>query len=703
MTTQNPIPARRPLEAWISMTHILCLLAVLVMVFLPAFGRVGNEAERDNLEDLKSLSIEELLAVEIVSASRQTSSYGRTPAAVYVITRDDIETSSATCIPELLRMAPGLQVARLDSGRWAVSARGFNSLYANKLLVLVDGRSVYNELFSGVYWELLDMPLDDIERIEVIRGPGGATWGANAVNGVINILTRDTAEDDRSKAGVLVGTDVPEWSSTFRYVHRGNHSGFRLSAYATDRGDLETRFGEATGDTTEFQTARARYDWSPADGRRLTVLGSASRADLNRAMMAIDTAPPFSKTTRRDLESWSESILARWESADADVNSSSWSAQAYISHLDHEGSFYSDKSTTYDMELQRTLEVGQDQTVAFGGGLRFWTADPDPTPVVRPVTGTSTFSLYSAFFQYEWLPSDSAFGLSVGAKVEHNDFTGLEIQPSLAANWSLSGHTFLWASVSRAVKTPDRGETETEIDAAYFPTQPLPTLVEVLPNPNLNSEDLIAYQVGIRGTVGDHASYDIAVFYHDYEDIVAPFPGEPRMSSYRGTPVVLMPLCWENAIGASAAGVELGVNVDISETTSLKVNYTYLHLDADEIVDGQEVLFFFGQSGLTPDHAGSLQLTCRPSSSFSVSILARYTAALHPGDWSEVTGGDNRPIDAVTSADLVLKWRPRRNVTIQLAGKDLLDSRHKEFYEYAFGNGSNWIPRRATISATFSF
>ncbi len=676
--------------------------ALLLLAAICVTSIIGAE-ENSSLDNLKSMSIEELLSIEIVSASRQTSKYATTPAAVYVISREDIHHSGATSIPEVLRMAPGLHVARLDSGRWAVSARGFNSLYANKLLVLIDGRSIYSELFSGVYWELLDLPLADIERIEIIRGPGGATWGANAVNGVINIITRKTTDDGPPELELAAGSTAPRWSSTLRYIGKGDNSGLRISASAIDRGEFDDDTGRSSGDSTRNFGLNARYDWTPSKGKQLLLTANVSQAQLNRAVSTISSAPPYRQTQRADASSLSQSLLARWKSTDASNEANSWSAQAYLAKLDHEGLFYSDRSTTLDLEVQRTLALRPGHTLSFGAGARFWRSAPHDAPVVHSLTNTSNFSLFSSFFQYEWSPEDSRFSLSLGAKVEDNDFTGFEFQPTVAGSWKLSDHSFLWASVSRAVKTPDRAETESELDAFYLPTQPLPTLLRVQPNPDLGSEDLLAYQLGIRGTMASQISYDVVLFYHDYHDLAGPFVADPQLTVYDGLPTVLLPLVWQNGARARSVGAEVAINADLGSRTALKASYTYIDLSADQIVDGKEVLFFFGQAGLTPRQSATLQLTHHLGSRWSVSVLGRYTSALHPLDWSEVTGIDTARIDSVTSADLIVHWHMKSDVAFFLAAKDLLDERHVEFYEYAFGNRPNSISRRVFLAAKFSF
>jgi iron complex outermembrane receptor protein len=463
---------QRKMISWTS-----CLLLAALVV--PAVAQTRPS-------DLAVASLEDLMNIEVTSVSKKEEKLFQTAAAVYVITQDEIRRSGLTSIPELLRLVPGVTVARIDGTKWAISARGFNGRLANKLLVLIDGRSVYSPETSGVYWEVQDLLLEDIERIEVIRGPGGTLWGANAVNGVINIITK-RAEDTQ---GVLVtagGGSEERGFGSFRYGARmGEHADYRVYGKYFKRIGLVDALGRSANDGQQALRAGGRVDWTLTDRDELTLQGDIYGTRLRETPTVVSPDNPFAPFANRPGEFTGGHVLGRWTRAFS--KRSDLALQVYYDRFDRDLFDLADHINTFDVDLQHHVALGQQHDVVWGLGYRLVSheAHGDSATPIHFNPARKTAHLFSGFAQDEITLVKDRLRLMVGAKLEHNQFSGFEAQPSIRVSWTPSSKQAVWAAVSRAVRTPVRSEQDIKASIQTVPGPGgLPIIVTVFREPKL--------------------------------------------------------------------------------------------------------------------------------------------------------------------------------------------------------------------------
>ena len=420
-------------------------LSVALTVVFCALSAGAQQSE----SDLTRLSLEQLMDIKITSVAKKPQRVSQSAAAVHVITSEDIRRSGATSIPELLRNVPGLNVGKIDANKWAISARGFNGLFSNKLLVLMDGRSVYTPLFSGVFWDVQDTFLDDIERIEVVRGPGGSLWGANAVNGVINIITKNTEETTGTLVRGIHGTEE-KVNIAGRFGQAiDDRSNLRLFAknFRRDGGVLAN--GNDADDDWSMQRGGFRYDRKPASGGSFMLQGEVYFGQ-NGQLVALPTlTAPFAEVTSDDTKVEGQFLLGRWQ------NASDFTLQAYFDRAIRDDIHVGSGTRTFDVDLQKRYNSLRSHDIIVGGGYRFTTDFTIGTNQVWFDPKDDDYHLLSAFVNDEISLSDT-LKLVLGTKVEFNSFTGFEIQPSVRSLWNVTPAHTLWAAVSRAVRTPSR-------------------------------------------------------------------------------------------------------------------------------------------------------------------------------------------------------------------------------------------------------
>ncbi|HYD22604.1 MAG TPA: TonB-dependent receptor plug domain-containing protein, partial [Flavipsychrobacter sp.] len=467
----------------------------------------------------KELTIEELMNVEVVMVSRVPEKLTEAASAIQVITNEDIRRSGATHVAEALRLAPNLQVAQLNSSVWIISARGFNNIFANKLLVMIDGRTVYTPLYGGVLWEQQNLQLEDVDRIEVVSGPGGTLWGANAVNGIINIITKNASESQGLYASVSKGIEwdkagVPrnglEHAATLRYGGRiGDNLSYRVYGQYFERDHTALPNGILNNDAWNIAQGGFRMDWNASAKDAVTLQGEYYGGKR--------------ETTKNNSPLNGQNILARWSRVLSDR--SDLAVQLYFDRYYREDAptLSYDKMNTVDVDLQHRFGLGKRHNLVWGGGYRFVKDDAfyDPVMIAGIVPRFKRLDLFSAFVQDEFRFTES-LRLTAGTKLLHNVYTGWEWQPSVRVAWMKRRNT-LWAAVSRAVRSPSR------FDVDYFlPMTPQPPNVpSVAGGPNFVSEKVLAYEAGFRMQPTTKASISVAGFYNDYDDVysVEALPG----------------------------------------------------------------------------------------------------------------------------------------------------------------------------------
>jgi iron complex outermembrane receptor protein len=489
-------------------------------------------------DDLSALSLEQLVRMEVSSVARRDQLLSKTPAAVFVITQEDIRRSGASNIPELLRIVPGIQVAQVEANKWAVSARGFNGIFADKMLVMIDSRTVYTAIYSGVFWDENEVPLEDIERVEVIRGPGATMWGANAVNGVINIITKK-AKDTIGAFAVLTAGSMDR-SATARYGGQaGNSLQFRAFLQDLRRSPLVDGNDASTHDGGDALRGGGRIDWQPTKRDWLTLHGDVfrGREDQN-VQVSSDTESGYSQTVVQDKAQNSGGYaLARWEHR---MEGADFALQAYYNEENRKENKGYGREGTIDIDFQHHIPIDALNDVTWGLGFRR-NQDHVRGQNMPFAHATHETLLISSFVQDELSLLPNKIVLTVGSKFQWNSYTHLEVQPNLRLILMPDEHHSIWASVSRAVRTPSVRDEDL---LAYFPTpsaSPIPTEVLVKGNPAIKSEADLAYEAGYREQFGKHLSADITGFYSRYFSLVSQVQLTPYVTQSMN-PVWIVPV-----------------------------------------------------------------------------------------------------------------------------------------------------------------
>jgi iron complex outermembrane receptor protein len=652
----------------------------------PATESAGNPAASANpaLEDILKLDIDQLARAPVVvpsmdipvsSVTKEQSTVGRSAAAVFVITNEMIRRSGATCIPEALRMAPGLEVARVNANTWAISSRGFNNTFANKLLVLIDGRTVYSPVFSGVYWDVQDVVLEDVERIEVVRGPGGTLWGANAVNGVINIITKNAKDTQGAYINGTGGT-VEKSSETMRYGGRfGEDCYWRVYGKYFDRANYYNPT-EPVDDAWHQGRFGFRSDWD-LGGRQtdfLTIQGDHYVGKSGMSAGFVIFEDPFMETRYGNAYNTGENVLARWRHVIDD--DSDWTLQAYFDHFERDGILNSERVRTFDIDFQYRFPLGERHSIICGAGYRHIHDDcpsTDPYTLCNIPTQRTTF-VGSQFIQDEITLAPDLLKFILGCKIEQNSYTNFEYQPTARLLWTPDRKHTGWAAISRAVHTPSR------VDENLFATSAIsfgggPYFFRITGNPTVVSEDMMAYELGFREQMTDRFSWDIAVYYNNYDHLIT--------SHYVDTPWPYIMSYYTMANGATGQsyGAELAANFAVSERWHLYAQYTYLHM---QIASEPFLDFVYDQAGYNPRNQVYLRSSWNLRKDIDFDLMARYVDRLSALD-----------VPSYFSMDLRLAWRARKHLELAVVGQNLLDTYHWEFGtmgENTYGQ-NNMVPR----------
>jgi iron complex outermembrane recepter protein len=577
---------------------------------------------------LKKLSLEQLMAIEVSSVSRRPERLSETASAIQVITRDEIRRSGATRLPEALRLATNLEVDQLDASQWAISARGFNSPLANKLLVLIDGRTVYSPLFAGVFWDAQDVLLEDIEQIEVISGPGATLWGANAVNGVINISTRK-AKDTQGLLALGGGGNELHGFGGARYGARiGTKAHFRVYGKYSDRDGTARPDGQDIPNDWTFGQGGLRLDWDATTRDLVTLQGDLydGRTDQTPTTEAVARGA-------NAIGRWSHEISA----------ASDLQVQVYVDrvHRDVPGS-YDDVVSTYDLDFQHRIAPGRGHDVVWGAGYRL-VRDDFGSRGVAILPEHVSLETFSAFAQDE-IALRNHLHLTVGTKIEHDPYTDFEFQPSIRLAWQVRDGHLLWAAVSRAVRTPSRLDRD----------------LAILPGPDFNSEHLVAYELGYRGQASERLSYSVAAFYHDYDDL---------RSVELANPPNPFPATLANGQAGKSYGVESTARLRLMDWWQAQVGYTELRVDIHPKPGSRDQTFGAAEAADSKHH-----LSVR--SSFDLPRHLELDAGYRYV--SRITN-PNQAVPGYSELDLRLAWLPRPKLELSVVGQNLLHARHVEF------------------------
>ncbi len=638
----------------------LVLLAGLVNVAL-----AGPEPDKKSDESLKQLSLAQLGDVEVTTASKEPEEVWKTPAAIYVLTNEDIRRSGATSIPEALRMVPGVQVSRIDNDHWAVGIRGFADQFSKSMLVMIDGRSLYTPLFAGVYWALQDgIILDDVERIEVIRGPGGTIWGANAVTGVINIITK-RAKDTHGALASVGGGNIDQGIGGFRYGAGNGNLDYRIYGKGFSRG-AGFHSDDQGYDTWRSAQMGFRTDWDVRRNDHLTIQGDMYKGGVGETVGYGSFTPPEQIISNQAVAVSGGNLLASWrhdlrEGSDIQV-------RAYYDRTYALAPHYQETRNTFDLDFIHHLTLGERHNFIWGVGARLSPSQFVQTiPTLDLIPHDFANNVYSGFVQDEIAIVPNKFSLTVGSKLEHNSYTGFEFQPSVRGLWTITPRQTFWAAVTRAVRTPSRIEEDFRL-IDFGIANPLVYLA-VDGNPHLSSERLIGYEAGYRTLVTPKIYIDIAVFHNDYNDLIN--LGTPTVTlDTTPTPVHLtVHLPFANGLRGNTDGFEIAPDWKPSRWWQMKATYSYLNLNLESIPGVVDSTGYVGKDeGSSPHNQVTLQSRFNLPRGFEFDQTYRYVSAL-PAFL----------VGSYSTADVHLAWRATRQMEFSVVGENLIQPHHAEF------------------------
>ncbi|HID45006.1 MAG TPA: TonB-dependent receptor [Chromatiaceae bacterium] len=613
-----------------------------------------------SIEDLKELSLEQLADMQVSILSKKPERLADSAAAVFVLTSEDIRRSGYSSIPELLRLVPGMNVARIDTSEWAISSRGFNSRFANKLLVMIDGRSVYNSLFSGVYWEAFDTLLADVERIEVIRGPGASTWGANAVNGVINIITKN-ASDTQGMLATAHGGNQQSGAAVRHGIQTGESGTVRAYIKYDDRNPQEKLPNGR--DEKEFYGKRfgLRGDWETSVDDALAVQAELYTADAQDPRLS------------------GGNLMTQWQHIRESGAEDSF--QAYYSHFrmitDSAFTEMQELEDTIDLEYRhRFIPLGRHDVIA-GLGYRWQRSDIQNRGLGYAEPPVRSFSRFSAFIQDEIVLADDRWFLTLGTKLEHNDFTGYEIQPSIRIRWHPQPNSTLWASISRAVRTPNRAEHDMAAEQLALPpsagTGGLPVNYRMTTDKVMESETLIAYEAGYRWQPVEHMGMDLALFYNDYEELrtLELYPPELNPLPF---PRWIIPVTSKNRMQGLSWGMELTTDWRVTDDLRLQAWYSLLKMNLS-VEEGSHSLESVEIQRQSPEQQAGLRGGLNLPNNLELDLFLRYVDVL-----------EDFNVDDYVELDARIGWHVNGNLSLSLIGRNLLDASHQEFGKEAVLN-----------------
>ena len=621
----------------------------------------------DEVDDLLDLDLDQLastnvdtsgsegLDTEVSAVSRTSQPISRTGSAVFVITNEMIKRSGARNVPEALRIAPGVTVQRISSWQWAISIRGFNGVFANKLLVQVDGRAVYTPIFSGTYWDQQFVPLKDIDRIEVVRGPGGTVWGANAVNGVINIVTKNSQDTQGLYAEAGGGTE----HRSFSHARGGGKAGENLTyrAYAAqledDRGFLPG--GALAPDGRTAATSGFRMDWTPTNDDVVTFQGDYFWGTDGFGGSAVAAGLPV-----QTYDVQAGNMLSRWTHQVDET--SSWAVQLYYDHQERADTNpftgVEIEQDAFDFDTQYTTFLNDYNEVVCGFGYRQYStlAAGQPTGLVNFVPETDKFKNVSCFLQDTITLREDFLFATLGCKLEENDFAGFLYQPAVKLVMTPNDKTSLWGSVSRAVRTP----SIIERNLLYIQPVAPNTFLRLQGNDAVDAEHMISYELGMRRQETERFYWDLAVYFSRYEDLVGSLPTGVTVVP----PNVFLESTFANVGSADTYGVELLGTYELAEWWRLRGYYTFFR-DQFRIPTGVEGIAFGG----TPRNQAYLNSSCDITERTTLDGTLRYSDSLPIGVLSYLV------------MDLRWGWRPKDNLEFAVVGQNLFDGSHLEGIE----------------------
>jgi iron complex outermembrane recepter protein len=651
-----------------SRSAILPIALFLSFSFTALRAHADTTSPEQTGNPVKQLSLEQLGDVEVTTATKEPAQVWKTSAAVFVITQEDIQRSGATSIPDVLRLAPGVEVAQIDSSKWSIGIRGFGSRLTRDVLVLIDGRTVYTTLLAGTYWEVQNVLLDDVDRIEVIRGPGGTIWGPNAVNGVINIITKASKETH----GEFVSTGGGNLDQGFFNARYGGGNGstfdYRIYALGFDRGP-EYHSDGANYDRWRAAQGGFRMDFTHDTRDSFTLQGDIYDEGAGESVSATSYTPPYSQILDATARLSGGNILGRWQrklGAGTDFQ-----LQAYYDRANRREPNFIDLRNTFDVDFLDRFVLPARQQISWGVGAR-WSQGDNPTVVsgltFQPIERTDR--LFTAFLLDEVGIVPDRLSLSLGTKFLRTNYTGLQLQPSARLLWTPTDKQTLWAAFTHAVRTPSDAERAFYLSGfgGIDSTTGMPIFARFNANPNFRSEQLNGYEIGYRQLLRQSIYVEIAGFYNHYSDLFSEdITGPEFVETNPAPPHILLPADFGNGLLGTTRGVEIAPEWRPTKSWRLRASYSFLQMNIEKSPGSLDVGSAPGIEGSSPRHQVGAQSGYDFSKVLNFDLSYRFVSAL-----------TKESVSSYSTADARFRWQVTHQIQLSVTGQNLLQPHHYE-------------------------
>jgi len=650
-----------------TLAHVL----VGLIVFCSSPHLLARQQDANQSEDLFEMPIEKLMDIEITTASKKEEKLFKTAAAAYVITSEDIRRSGATSIMDALRMVPGLQVARINANKWAISSRGFNDEFADKMLVMIDGRSIYTPYYGGIRWDTHDVMLEDVERIEVIRGPGGTLWGSNAINGIINIITKNAKD---TQGGLLTGGagTEEEGSGAVRYGDKiDDKTYFRVYSKYFNRDDGTQPTGGSGMDGWDVFRGGFRIDSDPTEKDHWTFLGDIYDGDIGQTGTAYSLTAPISRSYTRENTITGADVLTRWKRTFSD--DSDMILQLYYDRQERHEEVVTETLNTYDVDFQHRFPFADRHEITWGLGYRLHRHTVDGSFQYSLDPGQRDMNTYSSFIQDRITLVEDELQLTVGTKAEHDHFCGFVFQPSARVLWTPDHRNAVWGSITLAEKTPNRHERDSTTSWGVFQVGPSLISQEAYGRDDVRCEDATAYELGYRTKPTDKLLLDVTGFLNVYDGIVA----SERLANISMPGYTIRPYEFGNNLDGETYGTELSATYQAMDNWRLNAGYTFLQMQIHP--DGSSSTRDATIEGQAPHNQLHLRSYLDLADDFELDCSLNYVDNLPSGDIPHYLRFDAR-----------LGWHTAKNLELSVVGQNLFDKRHSEF-----GAEGNQVPTEA--------
>lgn len=683
--------------------------ALAAALLLLSAAQPINAASLD-AESLAALSLEELMAIEVISVAEQAKQAISKGSANFVISAEDIRRSGRLTVPEILRMAPGVHVARIGSNQWSVGMRGFTGRFTSSFLILLDGRSMYSRSLPGINWEQIDAVLHDIERIEIIRGPGASLWGSNAVHGVINIVTSTAKDTQGTRLKLAAGTHTDGSVSVSHGGKLASDKHYRIYAQHHNFGAFEDLQGQHQYDDWNRSLLGLQYHWQPNTNDTVRISGEVGRGTPNYLISSIDFGELQAVTQRSDNTTKNHHLMGKWQ---RQVNKhNQFELQVYYEHENRRGDLLNIDRDSFDFDFKQQVKIDSSNTLIWGLGYRHSNDLMADTALLIATPNDLNLTVKQAFIQNEIIFSNRVTAL-IGAKFEESSLSDFEIQPSLKLGWTINRSHRSWFSIAKAVRTPTRAGTQVAINIPSLLLQPntvsnpfgVPLLAQLTGNSNLESEELIAYEFG-HNWAKDNKSVNVSFFYNDYDKLQGTQFGAFRchpsdtVSAIGACPVddrlIVAPLVFDNSVAGHTLGLELDSNWSPTSNLNIRFNYSYVdyHLEFEPSPDGfrNELA---EQRNL--NHLANLQLTYDLSPALSLHGWLRYAG--------DIQGIPNLGpgFDAYSTIDLQLDWILSSRARLTFSALNLVDDDHLELSSELGEIQHLPVPRMFRLAIELSF